>query len=99
MVIHKAAPRSLRKRLDVELRDAYGTEAPEVLHLWAESRAPLRGVTLKAHVQRGGIERVAVGSAPKWEAAYQQLLSACLDAWGPADPTSVDSIPASEDQV
>jgi hypothetical protein len=93
MFLHKAYPRSLRKRLAVELREKLGPEAPEVLHLWGEPNASLRGAMLTAHVARGDVERIAVGSASTfdWEQAYQRLLTACLDAWGPAGPTSADS--------
>lgn len=99
MAIHKGFPRSLSKRLSVELRERYGAEAPLVLNLWAEPNASLRGVTLRAHVTKGGVERILVGSMPKhdWEEAYQRVLAACLDAWVPADPSSSDFSPASEE--
>lgn len=95
-MLHKGYPRSLAKRFGVELREKLGTEAPEVLHMWVEPNANVPGATLKAHLSKGGVERidkVAVGSGGhkyNWEDAYQRLLAACLDAWGPADSTERD---------
>jgi hypothetical protein len=84
MVNHKDAPRSLLKRLNGDLREHFGTSAPEALHLWAEAAYPRRGVTLSAHLLKGEVEQIAVGSG-NWEEAYQEMLTACLDAWCPID--------------
>jgi hypothetical protein len=75
MAIHKGAPRSLVKRLRVELREKCGVEAPEVLHLWAEANAPQPGMTVRAHVVSGAVERIVVVS----------ILAACIAGQEPAD--------------
>jgi hypothetical protein len=87
MAIHKGAPRSLVKRLRVELREKCGVEAPEVLHLWAEANAPQPGMTVRAHVVSGAVERIVVVSVPlgNWEEAYQRILAACIAGQEPAD--------------
>ena len=83
-VLHKTYPQSLRKRLSAELREKYGADAPEVLHLQAGFDPSNRGGTLTALTVKDGEERTVIGSAPKfdWEEAYQRLVAACLDAWG-----------------
>ena len=92
MVSRKATRRTLLKRLAHELQEKCGAEAPEVLHVWAEPNAHLRGGTLRAHLLKDGVERIAVGSTPEfhWEETYQRLLAASLDAWPPADPNSTE---------
>ena len=80
MAIHQGAPRSLVKRLRVDLRATCGADAPDVLHLWAEANAPQSGMTLRARVAKGATDRIAVVSLTvwDWEEAYQQLLADCL---------------------
>ena len=81
------ASRSLAKRLRTDLQDRLGDDAPDVLNFWIEGGLDV-GIILRARVARGGTERVAVGSWPRWhwEAAYQQLLTDCLTGWGASSP-------------
>lgn len=98
MVNRKARQRTLVKRLASDLREKLGAASPEVLHVWAEPNADLRGATLRAYLLKDGVERIALGSTPKfdWEETYQRLLAASLEAWPPADPNFTDDWPTSE---
>jgi hypothetical protein len=78
----RGAKPSLVKRLRVDLREKLGVDAPEVLDLWAEGGLS-DGLSLRARVARGAVERVAIGWDPgfNWEHAYQLLLGDCLSEW------------------